>query len=62
MATQQQNSGFSFTPSRVLLFIAFVCALISALIFADIISGASFNDALAWLAGGFASAWLAAAV
>ena len=54
-------SARPITLVRVLYFVAFACALIAALIFSGIVS-ADFNDALAWLAGGFASAWLAVAV
>lgn len=67
MATPQQTQPTFYAARplslvRVLYFIAFVCALIAALIFAGIIDSAGFNAALAWLAGGFASAWLAVAV
>lgn len=63
---QPQPAGFygprPITLVRVLYFIAFACALIAALIFGDVISGYGLDAALAWLAGGFASAWLAVAV
>lgn len=45
--------------SRLLLFVAFVCGLLAALVFAF---GLGIGPALAWLAGGFASWWLAQAV
>ena len=47
------------TVPRVLLFIAFLCGLIAALVFAF---GLGVGPALAWLAGGFASWWLAQAL
>jgi hypothetical protein len=67
MATPQQTQPAFYVARplslvRLLYFTAFACALIAALIFGGIIDSAGFNDAFAWLAGGFASAWLAVAV
>jgi hypothetical protein len=45
--------------SRIFCFIAFVCALIAALTFADVFY---IGPAWAWFAGGFASWWLAQSV
>jgi hypothetical protein len=49
----------TLTWPRVLCFIAFVCALLAALVFAF---GLGIGPALAWFAGAFAAVFLARAV
>lgn len=54
----QPRQPLNINANKILLLVAVVCAVISALCFAGIISG----PGLAWLAGGIAAWWLSALV